>query len=349
MGKPPSATRRDLLTILDVGHGNCAVVSAGGRVIVIDTGSGSALQEFLTQTKLRKLHSVVLTHADEDHIGGLVGLISSQVVDVDRVYVNADAVKQSKVWEDLRYVLNRKSNVGKIRLHTALTRADTGQLDVDGTVLEILAPTPYLTMGGPGSVDRKGRRITSNTVSVVIRVKTEAGPVALLASDLDGLGLEYLLDAGGDVSAPFLVFPHHGGKPGTEDGRAFAKRMCEAVKPDAVLFSIGRGRYATPNPDVIAGVLEARPKCWIACTQLSQNCAAHVLRHDARHLSDAFSQGREAGRCCAGSIVIPLRKPKNSKPTCAAHSAFVKKAVESPLCRPAGGASRRRTPPVLDI
>jgi competence protein ComEC len=199
--------------------------------------------------------------------------------------------------------------------------------------LQVLAPTPYLAAKGPGSVDRKGRRITSNTVSIVIRVKTDAGPVALLASDLDSLGLEYLLGDGVDVSAPFLVFPHHGGKPGTEDGRAFAQRICAAAKPEAVVFSTGRGRYATPSPDVIAGVLEARPKCWIACTQLSETCAAVVPKHDGRHLAHTHAQGREAGRCCAGSITIPLRDPTNVKPTRRSHAAFVRECVEAPLCR----------------
>ena len=43
------------LAILDVGHGNCAVLRDRRGVVVIDAGPGSSLLEFLTEHKITNI------------------------------------------------------------------------------------------------------------------------------------------------------------------------------------------------------------------------------------------------------------------------------------------------------
>jgi competence protein ComEC len=66
-----SATQLDpILTILDVGHGNCAVLEDGQRTVVFDCGPKTGLLEYLTSRTITVLDLVLISHADEDHIAG---------------------------------------------------------------------------------------------------------------------------------------------------------------------------------------------------------------------------------------------------------------------------------------
>ena len=49
-------------------------------------------------------------------------------------------------------------------------------------------------MAGPGGTDLKGRRLTSNSMSVVARISYQSIPRLLLAGDIDAVGLENLLE-----------------------------------------------------------------------------------------------------------------------------------------------------------
>src|SRR5690349_16932675 len=85
------------MTILDVGHGNCCVIAGGNddKIIIIDTGPGVGMLEYLLQEGISRVNSVVLSHADADHISGLISLLNTGTFQVDTVIANADALKRS--------------------------------------------------------------------------------------------------------------------------------------------------------------------------------------------------------------------------------------------------------------
>ena len=118
------------LYILDVGHGNCAVVHCGDAgVVVVDTALGGALCAFLRQQKIERIRTVYLSHADEDHIGGLVALLAAGIVQVERVVVNSDAKKRTAVWDDMAYELDKAHREGRVRLDIGLVADDRDDLD----------------------------------------------------------------------------------------------------------------------------------------------------------------------------------------------------------------------------
>src|SRR5438034_932161 len=102
------------LAILDVGHGNCAVLVDSKGVAVIDAGPGSALLEYLAEQKIGHIEVVLISHADEDHIGGLIALLDAMTVTVARVCLNPDASKGTKTWDSLLAVLNQADIRGKL-------------------------------------------------------------------------------------------------------------------------------------------------------------------------------------------------------------------------------------------
>lgn len=78
------------LTVLDVGQGLAAVVETQGHVLVFDTGpawrGGSAaarvsLLPYLRARGMRRIDRLVVSHADQDHAGGVVALAAAISMD----------------------------------------------------------------------------------------------------------------------------------------------------------------------------------------------------------------------------------------------------------------------------
>ena len=143
------------LYILDVGHGNCTVVSAGvAGVVIIDIGRSSSLLEFLTEQRITEIKTVYLSHADEDHVGGLVGLLSSGLVQVKRVVVNSDSTKRTKTWEDLVYILDLAHSAGELEFCVGLVSGEVENLD--NIEVRALGPSRNLAAKGVGSTNYSG-------------------------------------------------------------------------------------------------------------------------------------------------------------------------------------------------
>jgi beta-lactamase superfamily II metal-dependent hydrolase len=323
--------RECYIAILDVGHGNCAVCFANSDVAVVDTGLGSSLLEFLAEKNIQELSTVFISHADNDHIGGLIALLSSGTVAVRSVYLNPDAIKGSAVWDDLAFLLGQRDRTGDLAFNVNLTRGDSIELGGGGIKLEALAPDKYLVAKGAGSKDRKGRRLASNSMSVVVRVTTNDRSI-LLPGDLDQIGLLNILEGEDDIQAEILVFPHHGGAPGG-NVEEFVDCLQRAVSPETVLFSIGRTSHNNPRPEVLARLRKNDPNIKIQCTQLSTNCRSTAVDKQPSYVSEIYSRGRESNACCAGTIVVTLCGSTEPTPPEHLHAAFVDEITTNALCR----------------
>jgi competence protein ComEC len=234
---------------------------------------------------------VLTSHADQDHIRGLVALIASQKYEVDVIRINSDALKESKLWDDLLFTLNKAFFAGAVQFNTSLNVADSGGFNRGEVHIEILAPDLYIAGRGPGSTDRDGRPLTSNSISVVIRLVKGQTPIAVLTGDLDEVGLDNLINNKLNCTAPVLVFPHHDGKPGSADMATFTKKLVDLIQPQTVIFSLRRGGNNNPQPEIVRTVRESLPDVRIACTQLSKRCAAVVPANQPTHLAAKYAQG----------------------------------------------------------
>ena len=331
------STLRSHLCILDVGHGNSTVIIAGSsEVVVIDVGKKNSLREFLYQQDIERIRTVYLSHADEDHIGSLVGLLASNMVSIERVVVNGDSLKTTEVWDDLVYMLDSAHHAGVLEFKVGLA-SDDCEILKDGEIrkdveIRTLGPSQYLVAKGVGGVDRSGRKITSNSISAVLRVSVSGMHFAVFPGDVDEVGLDDLLRKNVDMKAPILVYPHHGGRPGASEIRQFAEKLLRAASPEVVVFSIGRGRYRTPNPETVRVLREVLPNARIVCTQLSEHCSKEVPPTSPAHLSGSFALGHADRACCGGTIVVPLDRVEDIEPRQADHTDFIRSNAETPLC-----------------
>ena len=320
--------------ILDVGHGNSAVLMDTRGNVVVDAGPRNALYLFLKREGIKKIDTMLISHADQDHIGGLIGIIASGEFIIGKIRVNSDALQRSKTWDDLLYTLSHAQEARQVDFDVSLSTKNTGEFDCGEVHIEILAPNLYIAGKSSGSHDREDRKLTTNSISAVMRMSKDGVPFALFLGDIDKTGLENLSANTKDVSAKLAVFPHHGGKPGREnDLVSFTKKVCKMVQPDIIVFSNGRGSHATPRKEIATTILKVLAKARIVCTQLSEHCAAELLIKEFPHLTSKFAQGRERGKCCAGSITIDLSKDKIViQPSEKDHKVFIRKAAPTALC-----------------
>lgn len=321
------------LIILDVGHGNCAVLRDTNGVIVIDCSHGNTLIETLEYLAIQEISHILISHADADHIAGIINLLSNEDIKINNVHLNPDLLRNTEIWKDLLIALkDARQRFGTV-ISSELRTTKTGQLNVGQVVVEILAPTPELALAGGVGKTVNDRRLHPNSTSAVIGLVHDSHRVAILAADIDRVGLDNLLQETSDLKADILVFPHHGGRPGGADGKAFARQLCDAVKPNLVVFSIARAKFGNPREEIVEGIVSSVPTAHILCTQLSQKCADSVPDSEPFHLNNLPARGRASNSCCGGSWSIELAGAKTTyDASMAAHREFIDR-VFNPLCR----------------
>jgi competence protein ComEC len=228
---PPAVPRGAVaVTFLDVGKGDAALVHCrDGDVWLIDAAEARAALGFgglvptMRALGVTRLAGILLTHADEDHVGGTEAVL--RAFPVDRIVTSCPAVDH----EPLAGILASARAAGiDVSCRVAGDTALPGCADAS----PVLWPPP-----GPPA-DR-------NAASLVFRL--EAGRHAvLMTGDLEAPQEAVLLASGADVSAEVLKLGHHG-SPG-----ASSSAFLRAVAPNRVVASgiPVRGRPAL-SPDLL--------------------------------------------------------------------------------------------------
>jgi competence protein ComEC len=209
--------------LLDVGQGLAAVVQTQRHALVFDAGprfssgfntGGAVVVPYLRSRGIGAIDTLVVSHGDNDHIGGVADLVSQ--ITVNRTL--------SSVPGKLEFLVAEPCVAGE-RWHW------------DGVDFEILNPGTEPVSGG-----RK-----ANNRSCVLRV--QAGEDSLLLSaDIEKRAERHLVrNVPGKLAADVLVAPHHGSKTSSTPG------FLDAVSPQIVLFPVGyRNRYGFPKQEVVA-------------------------------------------------------------------------------------------------
>ena len=316
--------------VLDVGHGNSTVIEESGSVSIVDGGKDSTLIEFLSEKGFQRIDTVILSHADSDHFIGISLLLSDPNFYVEHVYLNSDD-RDAQSWSDFSSVM-RDAKARGTKFSLELSNVNPGEITFDAVRLEVLGPSQEFAYTTPGGRSPDGSRKTANSMSAVVRVWADEEPRILLTGDIDQVGLDSLTEDHADISADVLVFPHHGGLPGKADPAAFAGTLAKAVGPRLVIFSIGRGGYRNPRPEIVSTVLGSSDGAHIACTQLSTRCS-ETLPTSTSALHAGVAQGAASGACCAGTIEISLRHSSDYTPGRISHLEFISRNAPTALCR----------------
>ncbi len=211
-------------TLLDVGQGLAAVVQTQNHLLVFDTGArygakfnmgDAVLIPFLQHQGVTQIDRLILSHADNDHLGGANVLLATIPA--------------------LEILASDLPRIRKKGISQPLSPCVAGQQwNWDGVIFRLLHP--------PAST-----ALRRNNQSCVLLVEA-GGQRLLLSGDIEKPAeRELVRQYGYQLHADILVAPHHGSK--TSSTPAFI----DAVSPRYVLFPVGyRNRYGFPHAKVLA-------------------------------------------------------------------------------------------------
>ncbi len=221
MMRPDAISPR--VELLPVADGLAVTVSTSSGTVLMDGGRWQReAAEYLADGPTRRLDAVILSHADEDHTGGIPLILRS--TPVGRVVLPRWMTADPKAVPLLRCARRRRVPV---------TRVVSGQvMEVGRARLEIIWPP------------LRGAPPRENERSLVARLQFPEGSV-LLTSDI-GTTTERRLVRSGALSATVLVVPHHGSR------HSASEVFLDAVSPQIALIPAGPlNRYDHPHSEAI--------------------------------------------------------------------------------------------------
>ena len=229
------------ITFIDVGQGSSTLIKFPGGITMLVDGGGFydrsfdlgkyVVAPYLWREKIKKVDIMVLTHPDQDHIGGLP-------------YV-ADNFETGELWSNGCESENescRRLNeiITKKAIHHRIVDKETPEQVIGGASIRILNPA--------NSTAGKGLHFPDfdyNNNGIVMKI-TFGNTSILLPADISESAEAEIVASGTDLKADILMAPHHGSR--TSSSALFLK----AVRPEIVVISCGPGNvFGFPNRDVL--------------------------------------------------------------------------------------------------
>ncbi len=226
------------VSFLDVGQGDSILISTpSGRQVLVDGGPDpQLLLQRLGETMPfwdKSIDLVVLTHPSQDHLAGLLGVLTRY--EVGRAIENGFPDNSSLYTEWQKTITSKGIPV---------TLAERSQV-VDlgkGATIEMLNPPETLIQGTSSDL---------NSNAIVLRL-TYHEVSFLLTGDLSSEGESLLLDNGSDLRSSVLKVGHHGSKNATSPA------FLAAVDPTVAVISVGaENPFGHPSPETIQRLRQA--------------------------------------------------------------------------------------------
>ena len=207
-------TGQDTLTVhfIDVGHGDAALITCGQHAMLVDCGKnikGRMVSDYVREQGVDRLDYLILTHPDNDHIGGAPVILED--FPIEKILVSSYA-KESSEYELLKSTLEQNN------LET--------RVPVPGE--EYTLGEAVFTILGPVEVFED-----SNNSSIVFRL--DFGERSFLfAGDQEKKAEKALLNQMEvNLQADVLKVGHHG------KNDACGKKFLAAVDPEYAVISCG--------------------------------------------------------------------------------------------------------------
>jgi competence protein ComEC len=223
--RPPAEAMVQLLPVSD---GAAVVVSAGEDAVLTDGGRyRQQSAQFLAEGGWRRLRTVIASHTDEDHLGGIHQILRS--FEVETLVFPAWMRTEPAVVPLLRAARRRGVRVQPVASGSALSFGS----------LELVVLWPRFR--DPPRVE--------NERSLVARARLKGGSV-LLTADI-GRSTEVRLARAFPLRAAVLVVPHHGGRSST------SPTLIDATAPSVALIPAAPGNtHGHPHSEVLQRLAE---------------------------------------------------------------------------------------------
>ncbi|MFC1790513.1 ComEC/Rec2 family competence protein [Patescibacteria group bacterium] len=238
------------LIFCNVGQGDGILVKQGRVQVVIDGGPGEMAMVDCLGKHLppwdKEIELLVLTHPDNDHLGGLVAVLKRY--EVGQIVVNSVIKEADPFWQFYQSVVEEK---------TQIYSPQAGDQFILGP-LELTIIWPVQKLGNPqiwqpqylASLENNGgeRAVLgatevgedSNETSIVFKLSYGHFDT-LLTGDI-GFDTENVLEFP-DIEV--LKVPHHGSRFSTSE------ELLEETTPDWAVISVGKNTFGHPTQEVL--------------------------------------------------------------------------------------------------
>lgn len=215
------------LIFCDVGQGDASLISYQNQQILIDGGPNNRVLDCLSKNLPfydRTIETVVLTHAEADHLTGLIEVIKRY--QIRQIIVNLSA-KETTINQQFKQLVT----LSNIKIYQPQIN---DQIKIGPLALKILWPNQATVLG------MASNQASLNEESLVAEL-VFGDFQALFTGDIDAF-VEKQLDLG-DID--LLKVAHHGSKTATTD------EFLTITQPEMAIISVGKNSYGHPAEEVI--------------------------------------------------------------------------------------------------
>ncbi len=219
----PAATGSLKVRFIDVGQGDCVLITCNGQNLLIDGGQPSAsskLYSILKTLNIAYLDYVIGTHPDADHIGATSGALS---------YATCGTFYCSTTESDTKTFTKLTNKIAEMGLSITVPEVDTS-FTLGGATITFIGPTQAFE--------------DDNNNSLVCRL--DYGSTSFLfTGDMESESEYALLASGENVSADVIKVAHHGSNSSS------TASFLSAVNPTYAVICVGENTYGHPKSKVL--------------------------------------------------------------------------------------------------
>lgn len=214
---------------IDVGQGNCTLVTSDFGNIMIDCGEvdqRDTLIDYLDNFRIKKIDYLIATHPHSDHIGGMSSVINH--CEIGKFFmpeVDESDIPTTDCYESLLLALD-KQNVNS----SYMKSGDCFSLGE----IKCSALAPVTTIKG-----------NLNSMSIVLKIEYK-NTSFLITGDAESDEEKTILDSGANLKSNVMLIGHHGSKSSTSND------FLKAVSPDVAVISCGHdNKYGHPHKQTL--------------------------------------------------------------------------------------------------
>lgn len=229
------------ITVLDVGQGLSTVVRTNKHVLLYDAGpvlganadAGElVIWPYLRSQNIKQVDLVIISHADLDHIGGLMSL-TKHIMPEQILTPNPQEARFAQVLAAATNIDNAAPN---------LAACQAGQHWVwDGVLFEMMHPTL------PLASKRNDQSCILKITTAVNQPRVTPHSILLTGDISSKIERQLVQQIPDKLAADVLLVPHHGSKSSS------ATEFVNLVAPAYALASVGYlNMYGHPKPEIIS-------------------------------------------------------------------------------------------------